>query len=978
MANILNLQVKDETLKNVISNNPFYVDIKGSVNICLIRCGQEIEKCNSVNFSTMTNYGKILVLNPDKSKLSKCNIKLAFDNTNDTLNEKGESNYKFENAFFTVPSLHKLNGQIFDMETFLLFSSIQKNGTTLYVCLCIFNTGTNVVQNGDPKLLNFKLLNELFSKNNSVPDMYGTNPINGIPNPVDISNFIPEEGSRNFYDYTHPSNTKVNFRIFQTPMYVSNDIITILKSKLTPGNIYTNFRDYINKSINPSEGLFFYFSEDLTNRYKSYKSNTTNSNESNNKNKDKFENISDSIIEEQELYENEENFKKLEIKKNIINEEDEIDDDDEIKKDDDKKDDNKKSESFSSEQKHESNQSITIIIFIVSFILIVNFLYTIFINNFFTAGKNIDENDLPNYLSEMLNENMKSILCTKFKSYSILLWQVIITFFVIIFLIIYISNNNTEQSIYKSILIFLFLIFVNGIISFILNIKYFIYRLKNIFDDDFSQKENYLFSYILNKSIQGNVFTNIISILKEDFTSFVQLHIQQNLQQNIQSGGEKSSDTVNELGNKSGNENNIYYNKLVPGPSTNEKTLQFYKHKDILDKVSFFNFYKLFDPDILSIIYEKFKNNKSWTINSYILIFIIILFFIIGFLFQLKYISIGNNILLKTIVSLIVIAFLYLPVALCIISFGYFYAIDYKIQLAVIFLTIIGIFLALFIPGGIAGNKKKNWINNIPFWFCICFFAISILLIIVGKFTRKNVINIKTPPKGGNNIPQFNINLQEPSSPPVNDYYVLKEQLDESEEKKILYQKELENIYSKKEGTEQDINKNTEQDTEQDTKQDTEQDNYIKTIENEILLLKDKLNSYKEKSILYNKYYEYSIDDLKKNIESIIENTKLYKLNTVATNLSFVLELVDKLKYIEQNKSDKEYNQKILEILNKLINFNPKEDLNNDIKKLNNIKLDKNIQTAINNITSKIKDVTNIIKLKINEIKKNKRNVNIK
>jgi len=295
MTDILNLQVKDETLKNIVSNNPYYIDIKGSVNICLIRCGQEIENCNSVNFSTMTNYGKILVLNPDKSNISKCNIKLAFDNTNDTLNDKGESNYKFEKAFFTVPSLHKLNGQIFDMETFLLFSSIQKNGTILYICLCTFNTGTNVVQNGDPKLLNFKLLNELFSKNNTVPDMYGTNQINGIPNPVDISNFIPEVGSRNFYDYTHPANAKVNFRIFQTPMYVSNDIITILKSKLTPGNIYTNFKDYINKSINPPEGLFFYFSEDLTNRYKSFQSNNINQNK-----KDSFENISDSIIEEQE------------------------------------------------------------------------------------------------------------------------------------------------------------------------------------------------------------------------------------------------------------------------------------------------------------------------------------------------------------------------------------------------------------------------------------------------------------------------------------------------------------------------------------------------------------------------------------------------------------------------------------------------------------------------------------------------------
>ena len=124
MTDILNLLVKDEVVNSVISNNPFYVDIKGSVNICLIRCGQEIDSCNSVNFSTMTNYGKILVLNPNEKNATKCNIKMAFDTTNDNASTDGGANYKFERVFFTVPSLHKLNGQIFDMETFIVFSSI--------------------------------------------------------------------------------------------------------------------------------------------------------------------------------------------------------------------------------------------------------------------------------------------------------------------------------------------------------------------------------------------------------------------------------------------------------------------------------------------------------------------------------------------------------------------------------------------------------------------------------------------------------------------------------------------------------------------------------------------------------------------------------------------------------------------------------------------------------------------------------------
>ncbi len=42
MADVLEFQIKDEFFKNITKGNPYYIDIKGSVNICLIRCGQEI------------------------------------------------------------------------------------------------------------------------------------------------------------------------------------------------------------------------------------------------------------------------------------------------------------------------------------------------------------------------------------------------------------------------------------------------------------------------------------------------------------------------------------------------------------------------------------------------------------------------------------------------------------------------------------------------------------------------------------------------------------------------------------------------------------------------------------------------------------------------------------------------------------------------------------------------------------------------
>ena len=201
MSDILNFNVQDDIFKHAFINNPFYVQIKGEVNLCVAKCGQDIETCNDVEFSTMTNYGKLLMLNSYNEKSSKCKIKLAFDTSNDNADSNGGASYIFEKAFFTVPALHKIGEKespLCDLETFLLFSSLQKNGTKIYVCLCVLSNGTDSVAADDWKLLNFKLMDELFKKQinnkdkplekiNIVPDIHGTNEIKGSPNPIDLS-----------------------------------------------------------------------------------------------------------------------------------------------------------------------------------------------------------------------------------------------------------------------------------------------------------------------------------------------------------------------------------------------------------------------------------------------------------------------------------------------------------------------------------------------------------------------------------------------------------------------------------------------------------------------------------------------------------------------------------------------------------------------------------------------------------------------
>jgi carbonic anhydrase len=117
----LTFDIKDNDTKDIFDNNPFLINITGSVNICEIRCGQEIDNCNSIKINTMTNYGNILSLNTDTN--IKCNVKLPYESEGDN------KNYIFKKIFVSVPSLHRINNTIYDMEIFIVFTSMQKDGT---------------------------------------------------------------------------------------------------------------------------------------------------------------------------------------------------------------------------------------------------------------------------------------------------------------------------------------------------------------------------------------------------------------------------------------------------------------------------------------------------------------------------------------------------------------------------------------------------------------------------------------------------------------------------------------------------------------------------------------------------------------------------------------------------------------------------------------------------------------------------------
>lgn len=771
MTDILNLAVKDDTLDNIISGNPYYIDIKGSVNICLIRCGHEIEQCNEVYFSSMTNYGKILVFNNDKNKKSKCNIKLAFDTSNDNSSDNGNANYTFEKAFITIPSLHKLNGKIYDMETFLLFSSIQKNGNVLYVCLCTFNNGVNLVPNNDPKLLNYKLMNELFSSPNIVPDIFGTNQINGSPNPIDLSNFIPPIGLRNFYDYTHPSNLKVNFRIHQEIMNVSNDILNTLRSKITPGNMYVNFKNAISQTINPLEGLFFYFSEDLTNRYKNLH------NKEEKKEKDNFEN-------KNEIYEEIKKENKNEIDEEIKEEKEDL-----IQEEEEK-------EEFS-DQQNNTNIFTTYLMFIISFALIINCIHIYFINNFFTAKASLPDNELNNYLFEITNTNISSLLGTKFKIYFNIFIQGIITFILLIFLIIYMNINNSHHSLKKidgGIIILLFLIFINCFIAIFLNINYFKYRLLNIQDDNFSQKENFFFGYIQNKIKKDKIWNIFKYIFLNDYTNLLKYNT------NMQGGDPEN--IIN----------------AVPGPNNENNT---YNQNTISNK----NILQLINDDIVQ---KYFLKNNDWIKNFYLYLGFIIIVFIIGSFIDLRFISLDKNKKgLTFITSLVVVTCSYIPLLLSFVGFSYKLCKSEYIKYAVMVICSIIIILSIFRMPFVNTN------NNFIFWIIIGLLFLNIILIIIFE----KFVNIILIIFGKYVYNKSNVQIEKTSSeyndfkddeykPIMENYLVLKKELEQKEMKKNLYEELL-------------LNKNS-----------IKNDEYKSIMEN-YLILKKELERGKMKQTIY-------------------------------------------------------------------------------------------------------------------------------
>lgn len=977
MSNPLSLNINDEVLNNIIKNNPFFINITGAVNICLVRCGQEIDNCNDVEFSTMTNFGKILVLNPESQQKMKCNIKLAFDNTNDNMDEKGESSYTFQKAFVTVPSLHRLNGQIYDMETFLVFSSVQKNGNILYVCLCSLSEGTQFVKGNDWKLLNYKLMDELFLKNNKVPDIYGTSSIDGIPNPVDLSNFIPIEGSRNFYDYTHPNNTNVNIRVFQTPLSVSNDVVSLLKSKLTPGSAYETFKSAIVKSINPTENLFFYFSQDLTDNYKSYEANEktesfsdnleskSKNNNTDNKNKKTTKNNNETILNSKNEIESENNnednnednnvkktdsekLTKLETKSNksdkIISEEDDFNKETEQKKE---------KEEFSDNDKTISKKNLTILIFIVCILFFFTYIFSYLLLNLIPAKNILTSDEIKSSISEMSENVVKDIIKNRMNINTNLIYQGITTFIVIILCLCYMTELLDKNNIKVGIIITIILLCINAVLSNFYNLKYFSSRIYKLDDNNFSQKENYYYNQIMSQAFGEKInFKEILNILSFSMSDNL-INGLSSVSSKISGVPQKSSyNTFNKVAMSGGGDIEV-----IPGPLKDEKRenelkniLNFKEGYNNYDnKLStFFNFFKNNELFIFKKIYEnsEIKGKLFGLFLFVILILIILIYLVYLFIFNNGNSNHGLNFLIIVLMT----TFTVLP---SFISLGFISAINFSSMYSLIGLSIIFILLLLF---------SILWANNIKgtYWgyisviiiMFVCLFAVliysfkNIIALIggVGALSSSTVLGQGTSGIGtsGQGISGIGTSISTQQVPPgfVEDteYLKLKNIVDNETEKRILLEKELQN------------SKNN-------------------LLDKELLL--EQLKDSEDKIELLKQELEQKYDDE----QSVLSQTGSQQTRTSLSSQSDIKSLEEQIKDLEQELLKKSNNVRKKDNMIKILqqNKNNKElQLQKQIQNLSTKTQNTAIKNKkISNLSNEVKEITS----KLSNITKNYNNL---
>ena len=340
---------------------------------------------------------------------------------------------------------------------------------------------------------------------------------------------------------------------------------------------------------------------------------------------------------------------------------------------------------------------------------------------------------------------MSKLIGIKFKFYFNIFLQAIFSLILSIFIPIYITlhnSNSSIKSVYGIIVFLLLLILFNAVTIIYLNFNYFICNIIGVYDKDFSQKQNYFFSYIKDKMYQGSIMQIISNSIKYTFSNNYDELLRFSPSDeciDTMTGG-ALPETSSEEKIKNNNSKIEIPKKINPVPGSNlnninnEKNISEAKSKlselSELSKSPLQNILALFSLDIVK---KRFEENPKWSGNLKSYLFLLLIFFIIGSILDLTFISKSNMKGINFLVSLLVVIVSYFPLIFSFAAIGSILVNNNIIKIIILFLSGISLILSIFGIPFVKSSAKENWV----FWVVIICFVLNIFLIIIGKLMSK-------------------------------------------------------------------------------------------------------------------------------------------------------------------------------------------------------------------------------------------------
>ena len=246
-------------LNNIFTNNsntinpllPFGVHIKGGVSICTTKCGHTLNNCENIKIENIINYGKILVMVPNKKDSE---LILHYDSRNENADQDGNGKYRLKYICFTCPSTIKIGDIDSDLQSYLIYT----NNNGLY---CIIST---LYRNASPvEPLADSLLNTLLT--NNLPNIGSGGSSSAT---INLSDFFPQT-KQDLYEFVNTENnsnkikSNIIVKVYAKKVNIGTTAINNIKQKLFNSSsncTFNNFKDLLdsNYSNKPSNINIFY------------------------------------------------------------------------------------------------------------------------------------------------------------------------------------------------------------------------------------------------------------------------------------------------------------------------------------------------------------------------------------------------------------------------------------------------------------------------------------------------------------------------------------------------------------------------------------------------------------------------------------------------------------------------------------------------------------------------------------------------